>query len=90
MNGSATASRIFETARWHGIEPTVAAEDRWVDHVVETGDTTLFPEADSWYVGANIPGKPRVFLPYIGGVGAYRMICDDIATKDYEGFEIGR
>jgi len=61
-------------------------EDHWVQHVNEVADTTLFPLADSWYTGANIPGKPRVFLPYIGGHGTYRMKCADVAFKGYEGF----
>ena len=61
-------------------------EDDWVEHVNEVADTTLFPLADSWYTGANIPGKPRVFLPYIGGHGNYRMKCADVAFKGYEGF----
>jgi cyclohexanone monooxygenase len=68
------------------IEATVEAEDGWVEHVNEVGHLTLYPLADSWYMGANIPGKPRVFMPYIGGVGAYRQKCDDVAAKGYEGF----
>jgi cyclohexanone monooxygenase len=64
-------------------------EDQWVQHVNEVADTTLFPLADSWYTGANIPGKPRVFLPYIGGHGTYRMKCADVAFKGYEGFALG-
>ena len=72
------------------IEASAAAEDDWVDHVRETADQTLYPEANSWYIGANIPGKPHVFLPYTGGVGAYRKICDEIVEKGYEGFEIAR
>jgi cyclohexanone monooxygenase len=47
---------------------------------------TLYPQANSWYMGANIPGKPRIFMPYIGGVGVYRRISDDVAAKGYEGF----
>ena len=62
------------------------AEDRWVDHVNEVANGTLYPQANSWYMGANIPGKPRIFMPYIGGVGVYRQICNDVAAKDYEGF----
>jgi cyclohexanone monooxygenase len=67
-------------------EPAIEPEDRWVAHVTEVADGTLFPKADSWYVGANIPGKPRVFMPFVGGVGTYRKICDDVATNDYAGF----
>ena len=43
---------------------------------------------NSWYIGANIPGKPRVFMPYVGGVGAYRRKCDEVAANGYEGFEL--
>jgi cation diffusion facilitator CzcD-associated flavoprotein CzcO len=68
------------------IEATEQAEQAWVAHVNEVADTTLFPQADSWYMGANIPGKPRVFMPYAGGVGAYRQLCAEIANKGYEGF----
>jgi cyclohexanone monooxygenase len=68
------------------IEPTLAAENAWVQHVNEVAHTTLYPSAASWYMGANIPGKPRVFMPYIGGVGAYRQKCDEVAAKGYEGF----
>ena len=62
------------------------AEDKWVAHVNEVAQTTLYPQANSWYMGANIPGKPQIFMPYIGGVGLYRQICNDVAAKGYEGF----
>ncbi|SEI16259.1 NAD(P)/FAD-dependent oxidoreductase [Tardiphaga sp. OK245] len=68
------------------IEATHPAEDKWVAHVNEVAAGTLYPQANSWYMGANIPGKPQIFMPYIGGVGVYRQICNDIAAKDYEGF----
>jgi cyclohexanone monooxygenase len=68
------------------IEPTEAAEERWMAHSDDVAHRTLYPRAGSWYMGANIPGKPRVFMPYIGGVGVYRQICDEIAAKGYEGF----
>jgi cyclohexanone monooxygenase len=68
------------------IEPALVAEDAWVAHVNEVAHTTLYPSAASWYMGANIPGKPRVFMPYIGGVGTYRQKCDEVAAKGYEGF----
>lgn len=67
------------------IEANTDAEEKWVAHVNEVGNGTLYPKANSWYVGANIPGKPRVFMPYVAGVGAYRKICDDVAASDYEG-----
>jgi cyclohexanone monooxygenase len=70
------------------IEATVEAEDEWVQHVNEVGHLTLYPLANSWYMGANIPGKPRIFMPYIGGVGVYRQKCDEVAAKGYEGFRL--
>jgi cyclohexanone monooxygenase len=68
------------------MEATREAEEQWVAHVNEVAQMTLYPQANSWYMGANIPGKPRIFMPYIGGVGVYRRICDEVAAKGYEGF----
>ncbi len=68
------------------IEATPKAEDGWVEHAREVAQRTLYPRANSWYMGANVPGKPQVFMPYIGGVGTYRDICDGIAARGYEGF----
>lgn len=68
------------------IEPDAAAEDQWVDHVNEVANATLFPQGGSWYLGANVAGKPRVFMPYAAGVGAYREVCDDVTADDYRGF----
>lgn len=68
------------------IEATEEAQQAWVARVNEEANATLFPRADSWYMGANVPGKPRVFTPYAGGVGAYRQVCSEIAEKGYEGF----
>ena len=80
----------FLGARQAGlIEATDAAEEDWVRHGMEVANRTLYPRAASWYMGANVPGKPRVFLPYIGGVGAYREICDEVAADSYRGFRIG-
>ena len=70
------------------IEATEAAQAEWVQHVADVGSLTLFPRANSWYMGANVPGKPRVFLPYVGGVGTYRQKCDEVAANDYEGFAL--
>jgi cyclohexanone monooxygenase len=83
---------LCELIEWMGkrnqrrVEADPQAEDRWVNHVNEVANATLYPTAGSWYMGANIPGKPRVFMPYAAGVGAYREICDNVAAKDYEGF----
>ena len=71
------------------IESDRAAEDAWVEHVGAVAAGTLYPRAASWYMGANVPGKPRVFMPYIGGVGAYRQQCDRVAAAGYEGFRFG-
>jgi cyclohexanone monooxygenase len=70
------------------IEASGEAERDWVRHVAEAADRTLFPLANSWYMGANIPGKPRVILPYVAGVGAYRKICEEIVADGYRGFAI--
>ncbi len=70
------------------IEPTQAAVDGWVRHGLAYAELTLMPRANSWYMGANVPGKPRVFLPYVGGVGRYRKVCDEVAADGYVGFEI--
>jgi cation diffusion facilitator CzcD-associated flavoprotein CzcO len=68
------------------IEATPEAQEAWVDHVNLIASYTLYPKANSWYMGANVPGKPRVFMPYAGGVGEYRKKCDEVAAKGYEGF----
>jgi cation diffusion facilitator CzcD-associated flavoprotein CzcO len=72
------------------IEATPQAQDQWVAHVNEIVNKTLMTGANSWYMSANIAGKPRAFLPYLGpeGVGGYRRKCDEIAAKGYEGFEL--
>ncbi len=71
------------------IEAKPDAADRWVEHVNEAADATLLPQASSsWYLGANVPGKPRVFMPYAGGMARYRGICEDVAAKGYEGFAL--
>ena len=76
--------------RSHGIarcEPTVDAAERWSEEVNEAANATLLPLAThSWYLGANVPGKPRTFMPYAGGLARYRALCDEVAAKGYEGF----
>jgi cyclohexanone monooxygenase len=78
--------RDMNTRGRHSIDADAAAQESWMQHVAEVANGTLFPRANSWYVGANIPGKPRVFMPYVGGVGPYRQKCDEVAAKGYEGF----
>ncbi len=70
------------------IEALVPDEDAWVEHVNVLADKTLYPQANSWYLGANVPGKPRVFMPYVGGLNTYRTKCDEVAAKGYAGFSI--
>ena len=65
-----------------------AAQDAWVARVNEAADVTLMMKAASWYLGANVPGKPRVFMPFVGGVGKYRVICDEVAEDGYRGFQM--
>ncbi|HET7883598.1 MAG TPA: NAD(P)/FAD-dependent oxidoreductase [Acetobacteraceae bacterium] len=79
--------------RAHGlesIEATDAAENDWVAHGNEVAHKTLYPLANSWYMGVNVPGKPQVFMPYIGGVGVYRQTCDDVAADGYRGFVLSQ
>jgi cyclohexanone monooxygenase len=68
------------------VEATEEAEDEWVSHVAAVAGFTLFPKAKSWYMGANVEGKPRVFMPYVGGVNTYRQYCDQVARDGYAGF----
>jgi cyclohexanone monooxygenase len=70
------------------IEADESAENSWVEHVNDVADATLYPQANSWYNGANIPGKPRVFMPYVAGLDKYRKICDEVAANDYRGFSL--
>ena len=69
------------------IEATPEAENEWVAHVGEVAGATLYPTCNSWYLGANVPGKPRVFMPYLG-FPPYVEKCDAVAANDYEGFEL--
>ncbi len=69
------------------VEPSLQAEDDWVEHVNLVADKTLYPTCNSWYLGANIPGKPRVFMPYIGGWPAYEKKCKEVVEGGYLGFE---
>lgn len=70
------------------IEADPMAQEDWARHVTESAERTLYTRAASWYLGANVPGKPRVFLPYVDGFSTYARICDDIAAKGYRGFHL--
>ena len=69
------------------IEATSHAEEAWVAHVNEVADESLYPGCNSWYLGANVPGKPRVFMPYLG-YAPYVEKCNEVAANGYEGFEL--
>lgn len=81
----------LEHLRDNGVRRSEAdpeAQRQWSAHVDEVAAETLYPRAASWYMGANVPGKPRVFMPYVGGVDVYRDICDDVAANGYRGFRL--
>ena len=79
----------MQTNKIGQIEPTPEAVDGWVTHVNDAANATLLPQAGhSWYLGANVPGKPRVFMPYAGGMDVYRHTCAQIAADGYEGFDL--
>jgi cation diffusion facilitator CzcD-associated flavoprotein CzcO len=73
---------------WTRFEATAAAEEDWRAQVHALADATLFPQADSWYLGANIPGKRREMLSFAGGLSAYMAKCNESAERGYEGFAI--
>jgi cyclohexanone monooxygenase len=72
------------------IEATKQAQSDWVEHAREVAEATLMPVADSWYVGANIPGKKRVYMPYFGGFERYWKFCEEIVADGYRGFTLSR
>jgi cyclohexanone monooxygenase len=82
--------RHMEQHQLQTIEATEQAVEEWVAHVNEVAAGTMFtaPSCNSWYLGANIEGKPRIFMPYVGGVGVYREKCDEVVSNHYEGFKL--
>jgi cyclohexanone monooxygenase len=70
------------------IEAELQAQDNWTEHGNELASNTLRYSCSSWYLGANVPGKPRVFMPYIGGMPSYREKCSSVAASGYEGFKL--
>jgi acetone monooxygenase len=84
-------NNCIQHVRDHGLkvcEPTKEAEDQWIEHHEQIAAATLVTKTNSWYMGSNVEGKPRRLLSYIGGVGAYRQQCDEVAAKGYEGFAL--
>ena len=81
---------LLDYARARGrltVEATVEAEDAWVAHVNDVANRTVYPSCNSWYLGANVPGKPRVFMPY-PGVPTYARKCEEVTASGYEGFTL--
>lgn len=72
------------------IESTEDFDEQWAGHVDDVGGRTLYVQAKSWYTGENVPGKPRRFLPYAGGLDRYRDRCDEVARSGYDGFVLDR
>jgi cyclohexanone monooxygenase len=86
-------ARVIEHSRATGadyVEATREAEDDWVSHHNELADATLLPGTNSWWVGANIPGKVRTLYPYVGGVGGFRHKCQEVADQGYQGFNLAQ
>ncbi|MFZ5790188.1 MAG: flavin-containing monooxygenase [Pseudomonadota bacterium] len=84
---------LLEHAKEQGIDRIEAdprAQSEWAREVTASADRTLYPKANSWYMGANVPGKPRVFMPYVDGFNVYSEVCGKIAATGYEGFRLTR
>ena len=87
---AAAAQRVGTPHSYTSIEATEQAQRDWVTHVGEVANYTLMVKADSWAIGANIPGKPRVYSFYLAGLDAYRNRCAGVAEGGYEGFRLER
>ena len=70
------------------INPLKKSEELWVKHVADVANDTLYPMGNSWYQGANIKGKTRVFMPYVGGLDLYKEKCAEAVDNNYEGFAV--
>ncbi len=88
VNWIADAIEYVGSHGYSAIEATTESVDDWNAELVRRADQTLFPKANSWYLGANVPGKPRVFMLFIGGFAAYNDICAEVAAAGYKGFEL--
>ena len=86
ITGLTTNPTLMRKAGKTRIEAKKDAEDAWVTEVSGLADGTLRPQCNSWYVGANVPGKPRVYLAYVAGIPPYKKRCDEVAERGYEGF----
>jgi cation diffusion facilitator CzcD-associated flavoprotein CzcO len=88
VNWIADAIRYLDGHDWAAMEPTVDAVDNWIAECAQRAEATLFTKANSWYMGANVPGKPRTFMLFIGGFGVYLGICNEVAAAGYKGFDL--
>ena len=88
VNWVAECIQAMEARGVKELDANPQAQDAWVEHVNEVANVTLFPKADSWYMGANIPGKPQVFMPYVGGFPNYVIRCNEVAANNFEGFQL--
>lgn len=88
VNWIADAMDYLDAHDLAAIEATTDAVDDWVAECNKRADATLFPKANSWYLGANVPGKPRVFMLFLGGFATYLDICADVANAGYKGFSL--
>lgn len=88
VNWIADAISYLDDHGYAGIEPTSDAVDNWIAECAQRAEATLFTKANSWYMGANVPGKPRQFMLFIGGFGTYLDICNQVAAAGYKGFNL--
>jgi cation diffusion facilitator CzcD-associated flavoprotein CzcO len=88
VNWIADAIAYLDDHGYAAMEPTRDAVDGWVAELARRADASLFTKANSWYLGANVPGKPRVFMLFIGGFAAYNDICTEVADAGYKGFDL--
>jgi cyclohexanone monooxygenase len=88
VNWIAAAVRHLDDHGYATMEPTTDAVDGWAAELARRADESLFTKANSWYMGANVPGKPRVFMLFIGGFATYNDICAEVAGSGYKGFAL--
>ena len=88
VNWIADAIAYLDSHGYAAIEATSEAVDSWIAECNQRAEATLFPKANSWYMGANVPGKPRVFMLFIGGFATYLDICTEVAGAGYKGFRL--
>jgi len=88
VNWIADAITFLDDHGYTAIEPTSDAVDGWITELNQRAEATLFPKANSWYMGANVPGKPRVFMLFLGGFAVYLDICHEVANAGYKGFTL--